>query len=373
MLIFAPVKIKTLQLLNMLKTKLNLLLLLIFSLLVVTGVNAQKRDFKIHTIAFYNLENLFDTINDPTKDDHKNPIGDMSPGEAARVYPKKVKNMAKVIADIGSEKTGFPPALLGVSEIENYQVVQDVANHPRLKNYNYGIVHYESPDLRSIDVALMYRRDVFRPTFSKAHEVVLYRDNDRSKRIYTRDILYVKGLLDGEEMHILVNHWPSRSGGEKKSRPKRVKAAKVARGVMDSIQNQDPEAKIIVMGDLNDGVYNESVKEQLKALRHKEDLRNSTDLWNPFENIFHEGIGTIAWRDSWDLFDQIIITQPLAQKEDFSSYRFYQAGVFNPPYLQNPRGRWKGYPFRSFAGGAWTGGYSDHLPVYMYVIKELDE
>lgn len=337
-----------------------------------TNISGGTRDFKISTIAFYNMENLFDTINDPNKDDHKNPIGAMSPGEASRVYPKKVKNMAKVIADIGSDKTGFPPALVGVCEIENYQVMEDVANDPRLKNYNYGIVHYESPDLRSIDVALMYRRDVFRPTFSEAHEVVLYRDGDRSKRRYTRDILYVKGLFDGEEMHVLVNHWPSRGGGEQRSRPNRVKAAKVARGVMDSIQNEDPQAKIIVMGDLNDGVYNESVKEGLKALRHRDELRNSTDLWNPFENIFYEGVGTIAWRDSWDLFDHIMITQPFTDKEDFSSYRFYKAGIFNPPYLRNPRGRWKGYPFRSFAGNSWTGGYSDHFPVYMYLIKELD-
>lgn len=350
---------------------LKVFICLITAILISGSLKAQEKEYKINTIAFYNLENLFDTINDPNKYDHQNPIGGMSPGEAARVYPLKIKNMAKVIADIGSEKSGYPPAILGVCEIENYQVLEDLVNNPRLKNYNYGIIHYESPDRRSIDVALLYRKDVFRPLFSKPYEVVLYSDSDRSKRSYTRDVLYVKGLLDGEEMHFFVNHWPSRSGGEKKSRPRRVKAAETAKEVIDSVQRVDPSAKIMLMGDLNDGVYNESVKEVLKTKRYKDDLKAPTDIWNPYENIFYEGIGTIAWRDSWDLFDQIMLTKPLTIDDDFSSYRFYKAVVFNPPYLRNPRGRWKGYPFRSFANDAWTNGYSDHFPVYVYLIKEI--
>jgi hypothetical protein len=332
---------------------------------------AQKKEYKINTIAFYNLENLFDTVDDPNKNDHLNPIGEMSEGEAARVYPLKLKNMAKAVADIGTDISGYPPAVLGVCEIENYDVLEDLVNQPRLKPYNYGIVHHESPDLRSIDVALLYRKDVFKPLYSEPHEVVLYRDGDRTKRRYTRDVLYVKGILDGDEVHFLINHWPSRSGGEKKSRPNRVKAAKVAKKVMDSIQAKNPNAKIMIMGDLNDGVYNESVKGVLETKRYKDDLKMPTDLWNPFENIYYEGIGTIAWRDSWDLFDQIMITQPITIDNDFSSYRFYKAGIHNPVYLQNPRGRYKGYPFRSFANG-WTNGYSDHFPVYIYLIKEMD-
>lgn len=332
---------------------------------------SQQKEYKINTIAFYNLENLFDTTDDPDVFDDQNPIGGMSKGEAERVYPLKLKNLAKVLADIGTEKSGFPPAVIGVCEIENYNVLQDLVNQPRLKPYNYGIVHHDSPDLRGIDVALLYRKDVFKPTYSKPHEVVLYSDSDRSKRRYTRDVLHVKGMLDGEEMHFLVNHWPSRSGGEKKSRPNRVKAAQVAKKIVDSLQRRDPNVKIMVMGDLNDGVYNESVKVVLETKRYKSDLKLPTDMWNPFEDIFYEGVGTIAWRDSWDLFDQIMITQPLALDTDFSSYRFYKAGIHNPPYLQNPRGRWKGYPFRSFNNEAWTNGYSDHFPVYIYLIKEL--
>lgn len=328
------------------------------------------KEYKINTIAFYNMENLFDTISDPNKNDEASPIMEMAPSERAIVYPKKVANKAKVLADIGTDFTGYPPAIIGVCEIENYQVLEDVVNHPRLNAYNYGIIHYESPDLRSIDVALLYRKDVFVPLYSAPHEVVLYRDGDRTKRRYTRDVLYVKGLLDGEEIHFLVNHWPSRSGGEEKSRPNRVKAAKVAKGVIDSVQKKEPNAKIMLMGDLNDGTYNESVKGVIGAKESRDELVVPFGIYNPFEKMFKAGVGTIAWRDSWDLFDQIMITQPLTEK-DFSTWRYYQAGVFNPPYLRNPRGRYKGYPFRSFVGSTFTGGYSDHFPVYIYLIKEL--
>ncbi|MGM0635789.1 MAG: endonuclease/exonuclease/phosphatase family protein [Bacteroidota bacterium] len=361
-------------------SKLKLFLAVIATTLVAcnaTQENAQqknpnKKEYKITTVAFYNLENLFDTINDPNKQDHKNPIGEMASSEQQVVYPKKLANMAKVIADIGVETTGFPPAIIGVCEIENYDVLEDLVNHPRLKNYNYGIIHYESPDLRSIDVALLYRKDVFQPEYSKPHEVFLYRDNDKTKRNYTRDVLHVKGKFDGEEMHFLVNHWPSRSGGEEKSRPNRVEAAKVAKGVIDSVQKVDPNAKMILMGDLNDDPHNESMKEVINAKETIEELIVPQGIYNPYASIYKKGIGTTAWRDNWNLFDQIAISQPLTEKE-YSTYSYYQAKVFNPTYLRNPRGRYKGYPFRSFSGSSWTGGYSDHFPVYIHLIKELKE
>lgn len=372
MLIFGILKYHILQLVNMSHIKqLHSFALIVFIFGCVTAFG-QSRDYKALTVAAYNLENLFDTINDPNKRDHQNPIGEMSPEEARIVYPKKLANMARVIADIGTEETGFPPAILGVSEIENYKVLEDLVNQPRLKNYNYGIIHYDSPDRRSIDVALLYRKDVFKPLYHEPHEVVLYDRNDRTKRRYTRDVLYVKGLLDGEEMHFLVNHWPSRGGGEKVSRPNRVKAAKVAKAVIDSVQAVEPEAKIILMGDLNDGPYNESVKVAIGAIDDRDKLEVPTGIYNPYEAMYKKGAGTIAWRDGLDVFDQIMFTQPLTRRDDFSSYRYYKAFIFNPPYLITPRGRWKGYPFRSFAGSAWTGGYSDHFPVYIVLIKELE-
>lgn len=372
MLIFGFLKYKILQLDNMNGVMSLRSGMIVFLLFFFFSLHAQDREYKAVTIAAYNLENLFDTINDPNKRDHQNPIGEMSPEEARIVYPKKLANMAKVIADIGSKETGFPPAIVGVSEIENYKVLEDLVNQPRLKNYNYGIIHYDSPDNRSIDVALLYRKDIFQPLYHAPHEVVLYDRNDRTKRRYTRDILYVKGLLDGEEMHFLVNHWPSRGGGEKVSRPSRVKAAQVAKAVIDSVQKVEPEAKIILMGDLNDGPYNESVKVAIGAVDSRDKLEVPYGIYNPYEAMYKKGAGTIGWRDGLDVFDQIMFTQPLTVRNDFSSYRFYKAYIFNPPYLVTPRGRWKGYPFRSFAGSTWTGGYSDHYPVYIMLIKELD-
>jgi len=194
-----------------------------------SSTNEKSEEFLINTIGFYNLENLFDTEDDPTKFDESSPIMEIAEGEREAVYKAKVTNMAKVIADLGSDVTGKPPAVIGVCEVENFKVLQDVVNDPYLSNYNYGIIHYNSPDARSIDVALLYRKSIFRPIHSKAHELVLYSDTDRTKRRYTRDQLYVKGKLDGEEMHFIVNHWPSRRGGEKRSRPNRINAAKLTK------------------------------------------------------------------------------------------------------------------------------------------------
>lgn len=334
-----------------------------------SSTNEKSEEFLINTIGFYNLENLFDTEDDPTKFDESSPIMEIAEGEREAVYKAKVTNMAKVIADLGSDVTGTAPALIGVCEVENFKVLQDVVNDPYLSNYNYGIIHYNSPDARSIDVALLYRKSIFRPIHSKAHELVLYSDTDRTKRRYTRDQLYVKGKLDGEEMHFIVNHWPSRRGGEKRSRPNRVNAAKLTKKIKDSIQTQDPYAKILIMGDFNDGPYNESIKEVLEAQEFSENL-GIRGLYNPFEKLFKKGIGTIAWRDTWDLFDMILVSKPLIYTTDYSSYTLYQANIFNPYYLQNPKGRFKGYPFRSFADGGFTNGYSDHFPVYLYLIKK---
>ncbi|WP_127845857.1 endonuclease/exonuclease/phosphatase family protein [Psychroflexus aestuariivivens] len=348
--------------------KSNLIYAIIF--FISLGINAQeKKEFKVNTIAFYNLENLFDTENDPDKNDEASPLMEMSQGARDIAYPKKVKNMADAIADIGSEVTKMPPAVIGVCEIENFKVLEDLVNDPKLRPYNYGIIHYNSPDRRSIDVALLYQKAVFKPTHSKAHELVMFRKDDNSKRVYTRDQLHVKGLLDGEEMHFIINHWPSRSGGESKSRYLRVGAAKLTKKIKDSIQNENPYAKIMIMGDFNDGPYNESIKEVLNAKENKEDV-GLKGLYNPFESLAKKGLGTIAWRDTWDVFDQILMTRPLLEKDDYSDYKFYQAGIFNPFYLQNPQGRYKGYPFRAFADGGFTGGYSDHFPVFLYLIKE---
>lgn len=347
----------------------RLLFLLLFFIAFNAYTQNEKR-YKIHTVAFYNLENLFDTINDPNKFDERSPIMELN-SDRAKIYERKLKNMARAVADIGSDQTNNSPAIIGVCEIENRKVLEDLVNDPLLLGKDYGIVHFESPDARGIDVALLYQKALFQPINSKSHELFIYDDLSR-KRVFTRNQLLVSGKLEGDLIHIIVNHWPSRSGGEARSRSKRVGAAKLNKRIIDSLQSIDPYAKVFVMGDLNDNPTNASVKDVLKAHsnRKKVPLKG---IYNPFENQFKkEGLGTTGYRDSWSLFDQIMVTKPLLDK-DFSSFKYYKAGIHNKPYLVNRRGRYVGYPFRSFADGGYTGGFSDHFPVYVYVIREVKD
>ncbi|MRT17720.1 endonuclease/exonuclease/phosphatase family protein [Vitellibacter sp. q18] len=327
---------------------------------------AQQKQYKVNTIAFYNVENLFDYEDDPLIfDDDRTPEG--KDHWTKEIYEAKLANMAKVISEIGADVTGTSPALIGVSEVENRRVLEDLLNQEPLVNKDYGIVHFDSPDRRGIDVALLYQKGVFIPTNYKSYELVIFDDEDRSKRIYTRDQLLVSGMLDGEKISVIVNHWPSRSGGEERSRPKRIKAAELNKHIIDSLFNEDPYAKILTMGDLNDDPTSPSVKDVLKTKSEREDLK-PMELYNPMEDMHKKGMGTLAYRDAWNLFDQIILSAELTKK-DYGSYRFYKAGIFNKNYLATPRGQYKGYPFRSFVNG-YTGGYSDHFPVYVYLIKE---
>lgn len=347
------------------KIKTSLLIVLILT--ITTVFSQEKKAYKVNTVAFYNLENLFDTENDPlTYDDDRTPDGKDHWTE--EIYQDKLKNMAKVMAEIGAEVSGSAPTIIGVCETENRKVLEDLVNQETLVEQDYGIIQFDSPDRRGIDVALLYKKKLFTPTHYKAKELLIYDDNDKSKRVFTRDQLVVSGMLDGEKIHLIVNHWPSRSGGEKRSRSKRIKAAKLNRQIIDSIFSDDPYAKIITMGDFNDDPTNPSVKDHLNAKRKANNL-DIKELYNPMEDLAKQGYGSLAYRDSWNLFDQIIISTELTKK-DFSSYRFYQAGIYNKTYLVNAHGRYKGYPYRSFASGSYTGGYSDHFPVYIYLVKE---
>lgn len=327
-----------------------------------------EKTYKVQTIAFYNVENLFDTEDDPvTFDDDRTPTGKDRWTEA--IYEDKVKKMAGVIAEIGQEMANNTPALIGLAEVENRKTVEALANDPQLLSKDYGIAHFDSPDRRGIDVALLYQKSLFKPTNISKHELIIYDNVNRDERRFTRDQLLVSGLLDGEKIHVIVNHWPSRSGGESRSRKKRIAAAALNMKLIDSLQSVDPYAKIITMGDLNDDPTSPSVKKTMKAQGKREKVADQ-GLFNPMESMYKKGLGTLAYRDGWNLFDQIIITEPLIRKE-FDSYRFFKAGIHNKTYLSNPKGRYKGYPYRSFANGGYTGGYSDHFPVYIYLIKEV--
>jgi len=325
-----------------------------------------QTEYQIRTIAFYNLENLFDTINDPDLNDEASPIMELK-GNRSDSYYKKLNNMARVLSEIGVKEANTPPAIIGVCELENKQVLEDLIHTEYLKKYDYGIIHYNSHDFRGIDVALLYRKQFFTPTFHKSYDVKLY---DAGDRVFTRDQLLVSGLLDGEMIHVIVNHWPSRRGGEAASRPLRMGAAKYNKQMIDSLQKMYDNPKIFGMGDLNDDPINASLKEVLQATGVKKDVKEG-GIYNPMEDLFRRGFSTLGYRDNINLFDQIYMTSPLlGNDKDFSSWKFYQANIFNPLYLTNPKGRYKGYPFRSWDTGGFTGGYSDHYPVYVYLIRE---
>ena len=327
---------------------------------------SQKKLYKIHTVAFYNLENLFDTENDPNKLDEYSPIMEIKANKK-EVYHNKINNMAKVILDIGQDISHNSPAIIGVAEVENKTVLENLTDHNLLKDKNYKIVHYNSPDVRGIDVALLYQDKLFKLLSKSTHTLKLY-NNTTNKRIHTRDQLLVSGFLDDELIHVIVNHWPSRRGGEAKSKPKRIAAAKLSKRIIDSLQVINPYAKILLMGDLNDNPTNRSIKKILHAKKNKQTVK-SKELYNPMELFYKNGIGSNAYRDRWSLFDQILLSKPFVNQQ-YSTYQFYKASIVNKSYLLHKKGRYKGYPFRSFSNNKFTNGYSDHLPVCIYLIKQ---
>ena len=340
----------------------------IFSL-TITVCNSQKngKKYNIRTIAFYNLENLFDTINDVNKNDEASPIMELK-SNRSKVYWDKIEKLSSTIAQIGEDKTKTSPAIIGVSEVENLNVLEDLIESKHLVKNDYGIIHYDSPDKRGIDVALLYQKKYFNPIHHEVFNPKIFKDN---YPIYTRDQLLVSGYLDDELIHIIVNHWPSRRGGEAASRPNREKAAYQNTKIIEQVRAQDANAKILIMGDFNDDPNNSSFKNVLKTKSRKKEVAEG-DLYNPYEDMFRRGFNTLKYRDKINLFDMIFFTSPLLDKgeKDFSSYKMYKAMIFNKRFLTTKKGKYKGYPFRSFSSGNYTGGYSDHYPVYLYLIKE---
>jgi hypothetical protein len=348
----------------------------------------QGGKFMMHTVAFYNFENLFDTINNPNNDEEWTPKGTQR--WTSKKYHQKLHNLSKVLMQIGTnDQHKQAPTFIGCAEIENRAVLEDLIQEPNLVSSDYGIVHFDSPDNRGIDVGLLYRKKYFKPTSFINIPLILYRNKDKNskkkafeieddlsdtdvpestngKRVYTRDILLVTGFLEGEEINILVNHWPSRAGGEKKSSPFREAAGRLNRKIMDSIYKVNPKSKIIIMGDLNDGAYNKSIKEGIGAKLKKSEVKKF-GIYNPFEQMAKEGNATIFYRDSGDIFDQIMVSESLIKK-DYNSYQYWKAGIFNKPFLIQNSGQYKGYPIRHSANEV---GYSDHFPVYIYLIKEV--
>ena len=358
---------------------------LFIAFFAIIGANAQSKKYNIHTVAFYNFENLFDTINGPNNDEEWLPNG--AQNWTGKKYKQKLHNLAKVLSEIGtSDNPNNSPTFIGGCEIENRGVLEDLIKEPLLINKGYGIIHFDSPDKRGIDVALLYQKSHFKVTSFTNVPLLIYRSQEgkadkkdteeatddvvvvdkSADRVYTRDQLLVTGFLDGEEINLIVNHWPSRSGGEKKSSPFREAAGRLNRKIIDSLFAINPNAKIITMGDLNDGSYNKSVKEGIGAKRKKEDVKEK-GIYNPFEEMFYKGHSTLFYRDAGDIFDQIMVSEALIRK-DYSSFRYWKAGIYNKPYLINTTGQYKGYPLRHTMTEI---GYSDHFPVFVYLIKEI--
>ena len=343
-----------------------ILLVFLFAVSIAFAQNKGKK-YNIRTIAFYNLENLFDTINDVTKNDEASPMMELK-ANRSKVYWDKIDKLGSVISQIGADKANTSPAIIGVSEVENLSVLEDLVKSKHLAKKRYGIIHYDSPDKRGIDVALLYQKRYFKPVFHQSFNPNIYRDG---YKVYTRDQLLVSGYLDDEMIHVIVNHWPSRSGGEAKSRPLREKAAYQNTKIIAQVREKDPNAKILIMGDFNDDPTNSSFKKVLKTKTKKRNV-GENDIYNPYEDLHRRGFNTLGYRDNINLFDMVLISSPLLDKgeKDFSTYKMFQAKIFNKRFLTGKKGQYKGYPFRSFANGAYTGGYSDHYPVYMYLIKE---
>lgn len=320
-------------------------------------------------VVFYNLENLFDTIDDPdTNDDEFLP-------EGARCwtddkYRQKLGNMSRVLADIAAHNDGFP-AVIGVAEVENIGVMRDLAAQPALADGGYEIVHFDSPDARGIDCGFFYRPDLFRIEGSAA---VKFAPAERPD-LRTRDMVTMWGTLYGEPFCFIVTHWPSRLGGKEETAPLRMLAAAQCRRMADSVRMANPKVKVVIMGDMNDDATDDSIVEGLGCAARPEELDGERRMFNPFIEILKSGRGTLAYRDSWNLFDNIIVSDNMAGEgsrglkiERAADSEFY-GHIFCEPYMVQSEGRYRGYPLRTFIGTNFMNGFSDHFPVYIRISK----
>lgn len=341
--------------------------ILIIFLIHSSCVTAQKfndnKQYFISAIGFWNVENLYDTLNDKWKnDDDFTPDG--SYAWSGKRYWLKIDRLSEVICQMAVDATPDGLAILGLCEVENKDVIKDLINSPRLKSRHYQFIHIEGPDSRGVDPSFIYNPSYFKVKKAMAYHVKLVTDSTHK----TRDILVVSGSFLGEPLTVLVNHWPSRRGGEMLSRDNRNGAARLAKRIADSVSIADPLAKVVIMGDLNDDPVNECVKKYIGTYA---DIHAAKDgkYFNPMEKPYKDGIGTLAWQDSWNLFDQIMLNKPWLP-EHYETWQYYAVRIFNKPFVKSDFGSFKNYPFRTYSGGSYTGGYSDHFAVYIVIAKE---
>jgi predicted extracellular nuclease len=333
--------------------KKNILFGILFTHFITAGI-AQQITLPQAVIGFYNVENLFDTIDDPSINDEEFlPTGANQWTEER--YQIKLGNMSKVIAAIR-------PDILGLGEVENRKVLEDLVLHPNIVNHRYQIIHFDMNDERGIDVALIYKPTVFKPF--DIRKIAITDPEDREFK--TRDILWVKGLFMGDTLHVAVNHWPSRRGGKE---DKRLVAGQTLRKSVDSVLAINPKANIVIMGDLNDDPNNKSVKKYLLA---SDDSKKKNSLINVSEPTFKKGYGSLAYNGIWNLFDQIIVSAALTDRKQID-YVPESFTIFAQRWMQETSGKYTGMPMRTFRGGQFNPeGFSDHFPVFILLKKITD-
>ena len=339
--------------------------LLILSVMALAATSVVAQD-KPYMVAFWNFENLFDIYNDPeTHDDEFTPEGIKKWNETK--YQKKLYNLERVIFDMAAINKEYP-VVLGVSEIENRSVLEDLVSQPKLKGAKYRICHFDSPDARGVDVAFLYRADVFKLEGSDNIKLNV----PELPNFRTRDLVVMWGTIEGEPFYFLVSHWPSRLGGKEASQFKRDACAKQIREIKDSLLKENPATKVIVMGDFNDDATDASLVKVMGAKGKLKELETG-DFFNPYYQMLKAGLGTLAYQDSWNLFDNICVTENLVNgtygKLRLMKGKKFYGNIFTRPYMLQQEGQYKGYPLRTFVTNNFQNGFSDHFPVYIYIGK----
>ena len=335
-------------------------------LLTFLPASAQKK-YSVYGVGFYNQENLFDTCHDEGKRDYDFlPTGSYKWN--AMKYNHKLNNMSRALADMGTDVLpNIGCAIIGLAEVENSKALDDLVAQPALSARNYQYVHIEGPDRRGIDCALLYNPSLF--SVKNTRLVPYVQKLKKDSAFYTRGFLTVSGTLADEHIAVIVCHLPSRFSESFY----RELGAEQVKAIKDSLLNDDPNCKVFVMGDMNDDPIDKSMAGILRGKGNIKDV-NQGDMYNPWYNILvKEGVGTLLYQGSWNLFDQILVTPNLLNtddKKDFSSLKFWKKQIFKRDYLFQTEGKYKGSPKRTTAGGVWLDGYSDHLPVVIYLVKE---
>lgn len=344
------------------------LTLLVVALLSGLGLHSQEsrseKQYMVLGVAFYNLENLFDTINaNGTYDLEFSPQGARQ--WDGRKYWSKINNMAYAISKLATKTTPMGPAILGVSEIENKSVLDDLVKAEPIRKWMLQVVHHDSPDRRGVDVGLLYNPRLFKVLNVTNHTLKI----DGYPGFRTRDQMCVTGLLAGEKVSIIVNHWPSRLGGQEQSSYLREAAAELNMHIADSLWNIDPNQGVIIMGDLNDDPMDKSCAKILGAKKNKGDV-SEHGFYNPFWKLLDKGIGSLAYKGAWNLFDQVIVSGNLVNGKD-SKLKYWKCQVHNHDFLKDTNGNRVGYPLRTFSSGMFLNGYSDHFPTEVFFTKEV--